>query len=72
MNQLHTFRASPQGVYLIPSGQVGLSFALTEGGHLHVLMDQAQLETLSRLIEPLRARSREQTAAPTEGSDDPS
>jgi hypothetical protein len=69
MNQLHTFRTSPYGAYLMPEGQVGLSFALVDGGHLHVLMDQGQLETLVRLIEPLRAQLRERNAAPTESPD---
>lgn len=69
MNKLRTFRASPYGAYLVPAGQVGLSFALADGGHLHVLMDQEQLETLVRLIEPLQAQLREPNAAPTESPD---
>ena len=69
MNELRTFRASPLGAYLVPGGQVGLSFALADGGHLHVLMDQGQLETLFRLIEPLQAQLRQRNAAPTDGPD---
>jgi hypothetical protein len=69
MNQLHTFRASPLGVYLVPGGLVGLSYALADGGHLHVLMAQGQLETLFRLIEPLQAQLRERNAAPIESPD---
>ena len=69
MNQLHTFRASPLGAYLVPGGQIGLSFALADGGQLHVLMDQGQLEALFRLIERLQAQLRQGNAAPTESPD---
>jgi hypothetical protein len=69
MSERHTFRASPFGAYLVPGEQIGLSFALADGGHLHVLMDQEQLETLFRLIEPLQVRLLRPNAAPTQGPD---